>query len=74
MSEKLLNQIDFYIACAFEFARTKSLSAPKAFSYLAEYKGFDFLETHFEAEHLLSFEDAVDDLTVVCRKNGGELE
>ena len=29
--------------------------------------------TSYDVEHLLSIEDAVDDLTVVCKKNGGML-
>ena len=44
-----------------------------AFRYLNNWKGLAFLEEFYDVEHLLSIEDAVDDLTVVCKKNGGML-
>ena len=33
----------------------------------------DFLEECYEAEHQLSLRDAVDDLSAVCKRNGGGL-
>jgi len=64
-------QISWTTAAISEFAKAKSLTIKQAFSYLSLFKGIDFLQNHYEAEHLLSFEDTVDDLTAVCLKNGG---
>ncbi|UVP53872.1 DUF3791 domain-containing protein [Bacteroides cellulosilyticus] len=37
-------------------------------------EGVAFLDECYAAEHLLSVEDAVKDLTVICKNNGGKLE
>lgn len=67
------NFIEYLVACVSEFAKAHGLTHPAAFDYLETYKGFDFLGRHYEAEHLLSFHDTVNDLDVVCRRNGGRL-
>jgi hypothetical protein len=38
---------------------------------LRRFKGIDFLTEHYDAEHLLSFDDSVQGLTQVCLNNGG---
>jgi hypothetical protein len=38
------------------------------------YKGIDFLVDCYDAEHTLSLNDAVDDLTLVCKSNGGSIK
>ena len=53
-----------------EFARRYKLTLQQAFRYLNNWKGLAFLEEFYDVEHLLSIEDAVDDLTVVCKKTG----
>ena len=45
-----------------------------AFDYLYHFKGIQFLVEFYEVEHLQSIDDAVDDLVVCCRNNGGTLE
>ena len=60
--------------CVSAFSGLKNLSQKDAFNYLENFKGMDFLEECYEAEHLLSLDDAVDDLTAVCKRNGGALE
>ena len=45
-----------------------------AFNYLYDHNGIEFLIDCYEAEHTLSLDDAVDDLTLVCRNNGGDIE
>ncbi|MCL2150635.1 MAG: DUF3791 domain-containing protein [Coriobacteriia bacterium] len=37
------------------------------------YGGIDFLFEHYEAEHSLSLQDAVDDLIVLTQRSGGLL-
>lgn len=66
-------RIAWTTAAISEFAKAKSLSIKQAFNYLSLFKGFEFLQKHYEAEHLLSFDDAVDDMTAICLKNGGQL-
>jgi len=43
----------------------------EASNYLNRYKGLEFLTEHYEAEHLLSLDDCVQDLVRVCQNNGG---
>ncbi len=63
----------FVVACVSEFARAYSLSIREASNYLKRYKGLEFLTLHYEAQHLLSIEDSVQDLAQVCHNNGGGL-
>jgi hypothetical protein len=56
------------------FARQKGLPNTEAFNYLYIYKGIDFLVDCYDAEHTLSLNDVVDDLTLVCKNNGGAIE
>lgn len=42
--------------------------------YLLEYKALDFLTEFYDVEHMLSFEEAVSDMTAVCLKNGGKIQ
>ena len=35
---------------------------------------FQLVSTHYEAEHLLSLDDAIQDLTQVCLNNGGGIQ
>ncbi len=63
----------FVVACVSEFAKAYSLTIKEASNYLKRYKGLDFLTLHYEAQHLLSIEDSVQDLAQVCHNNGGGL-
>ena len=67
------NKILWTVACVNEFARRFDISAKSAFRYLYLHGGIAFLEEHYEAEHLLSFDDAVDDLIIICESKGGTL-
>lgn len=66
-------QIPYTNACIRAFGRRFSISAKEAFVYLKNYKGIQFLLDYYEIEHLQSIEDAVDDLVVYCKQNGGFL-
>ena len=63
--------IGYVVAVINEFAKTYNLTLREASNYLNRYKGLDFLVEHYEAEHLLSFEDSVQDLMRVCYNHGG---
>jgi hypothetical protein len=67
-------RIYYYVMCVGAFAGAKNLTQKDAFNYLEKYKGMEFLIDCYDAEHTLSVDDAVDDLTLVCKKNGGTVE
>jgi hypothetical protein len=64
----------YYVLCVSAFAERKKLPQAEAFNYLYTYQGIDFLIECYDAEHTLSLEDAVEDLTRICQNNGGSLE
>lgn len=70
-SEPDKNVIAYIVAVISEFAKTHHLSVREASNYLIRFKGIDFITEHYDAEHLLSFDDSVQDLTQICLNNGG---
>lgn len=69
----IFNKIEYVVACVGAFAERFDLSNSQAYSYLRRFTGIDFLFDYYEAEHLLSIEDAVDDLQLICKREGGHL-
>jgi hypothetical protein len=69
MSDKYY--IPYMNVCVKAFAKRFDLPLRNAFNYLNRFKGMDFLVNTYEAEHQLSIDDAVDDLAIVCNRNGG---
>ena len=65
-------KINYTVVCVNEFADRFKISAKDAFAYLYAHQGIAFIKENYDIEHTLSFEDAVDDLALVCRNNGGE--
>lgn len=63
----------YIVACINEFARQKKLDKRASFHYLYYNKGIAFLKEHYEIEHTLSMQDAINDLTIICRRNGGKI-
>lgn len=55
------------------FARKHKLSRKEACNYLSRFKGLEFSIANYEAEHQLSLQDCVDDMTAICRRNGGTI-
>ncbi len=66
-------KIPYINACIRAFAKRFSLSVQEAFKYLFKHEGIMFLDEFYEIEHLQSIDDAVDDLIVYCKRNGGTL-
>lgn len=64
---------NYIIYCIDKFADAFNLTPKQSYAYLKRYKGIEFLDKNYSAEHLLSFEDAVEDLTTICKRNGGGL-
>ena len=66
-------KIGFTVACINEFAQHYNLSIQEAFRYLFQFKGIAFIKENYEVEHTLDFGTIVEDLWILCRKNGGAL-
>lgn len=73
MSKALKDRLDYLIALVSEFAATHHLSLQQAYLYLQRYKGLDFADEFYDVEHTLSFDHAVEDLTIYCHRMGGAL-
>lgn len=67
------DKIGYIIAVVSEFAARFSLNSQQAYRYLNRFKGIDFVDKFYNVEHTQSFEDVVEDLAMICRKNGGAL-
>ena len=67
-------KINYIVVCVNEFADRYNIPSKEAFTYLFTHQGIVFLKENYDIEHTLSIEDAVDDLTLVCRKNGGNTD
>ena len=67
------NLIDYVMTVIVEFGRRHDLTIREASNYIRRFKGIDFLTEFYDVEHTLSFNDCVDDLTIVCQNNGGTL-
>ena len=74
MKVRIEDKIAYIIAAVNEFAVKFSLNPQQAYRYLNRFKGIDFLDEFYNVEHTLSFDDVVDDLAILCRKNGGALK
>lgn len=72
-TEKTKDRMEYFVACVAEFAKVFGLDSKEAYEYLDKYGGIDFLTKCYEAEHTVSFADAVEDLQKVCGRNGGSL-
>ena len=66
--------IHYFVLCIGAFAREKNISYAEAFNYLYLYKGIQFLIECYDAEHTLSLDTTVEDLTLVCSNNGGQIK
>ena len=73
MSQEIRNRINYTVMCIGAFSARHALRLQESYLYLKEFGGIAFLKDCYEAEHLLSIDDAVDDLTVLCKRNGGNV-
>jgi hypothetical protein len=73
MSREMSNRIAYLVACVGAFAERYGLSNQSAYLYLQQYKGTDFLRDYYDIEHTFSIDEAVDDLTMICQRNGGAI-
>jgi len=70
---KINNKIIYIDYCINKFADKFKINVKYAFDYLEKFNGLAFLDECYEAEHLLSLEDAVEDITLVCKRYGGNI-
>ena len=66
-------KIPFIHACIRGMVRRFNPPVKNAYQYLKHFKGIDFLLQFYNTLHLQSIEDTVDNLIIVCKKNGGTL-
>lgn len=65
------NKVKYINYCISEFAASRNMALLEAYDYLNDHGAVAFLDECYEAEHLLSIEDAVADMVAVAQKNGG---
>ena len=63
------SKIHWMVACVSEYASRFNISAESAFQYLYKHGGITFLDEYYDAEHLLSFDETIDDLVIICNGN-----
>lgn len=68
------NMLNYVIAFVSEFSKRYGIEGKQAFNYLHRFEGIQFLCQHYQILHTLSFDDAIDSLTVFCKQNGGRLQ
>lgn len=69
----LRDKVEYLVVVISEFGRQHSCTFQQAYRYLKQYKGIEFLDHSYDVEHLFSIEDAVDDLTEYCYRQGGAI-
>ena len=72
MSEQK-RKIGFTVACVNEFANRHKISSKEGFQYIFRFKGIAFIKENYDVEHTLDFDTILDDLGILCKKNGGTL-
>lgn len=65
--------INFIVACVNEFAWKYHISAKEAFQYLFQFKAIEFLKENYEAEHILSLENVIEDMALLFRQYENEM-
>lgn len=73
IDKQKINIVNYMVVCINEFASRYNLSSKEAFNYLSKYNGIGFLKDNYEIEHTLSIEDAIEDMSIICKNNGGYL-
>ncbi len=73
MSKQERDIVNYIVVCISEFSNFHCIQMKEAYQFLKKYKGIDFLKEFYDVEHTLSFEDAINDVTLVCKKNGGNI-
>lgn len=67
----IVNRIEYVVRCVGAFATRFNLTNVQAYAYQRRFSGIDFLLDCYAAEHTLSIDEAVEDLTHICLQKGG---
>lgn len=73
MPDIMVNKVSYIVACINEFSKATGLSLQEAYRYLNNHKAITFLNEHYDIEHTLSLEEAVEDMKMICWNNGGTI-
>jgi len=71
IENKTYKTLSYIVLCIKRFADAFNLSFIEAYRYLENYGGLQFIINHYEIEHTLSINEAIEDMQTICRKNGG---
>ena len=66
-------EIPFLTACIHAFGKRFAMTRQAACQYLHKHKGLSVLIEFYDVEHLQSMDETIDDLLIICQKNGGTL-
>lgn len=69
-----MNKVKYINMCIVEFGKKFGMTARLSYQYLKQYAGLSFLDNCYEAEHMLSLEDALNDLKLYCQRHGGTIK
>lgn len=73
MKYNIKDIIEYSVSLISDFAARHNLSERQAYRYLSFHKGLSFLEENYGIIHTLDFNEALDSVTLYCRKSGGRL-
>lgn len=73
MSKQERDIVNYIVICISEFSNFYCIHMREAYQFLKKYKGIEFLKEYYDVEHTLSFEDVINDVMLVCQKNGGSI-
>lgn len=65
--------IEYTVMLISEFATKFRLTDTEAYHYMSNHKGIAFVTENYGALHTLDFNEAVDCVAQLCRRNGGGL-
>lgn len=71
LRERDLNIVRYMVVCVNQFADRFNINGKEDFNYLNEHKAINFLLNNYEIEHTLNIDDAIDDIVIVAKNNGG---
>jgi hypothetical protein len=74
ITNRQVSVINYIVICISEFANRFVIDLKTAYNFLSQYGGIEFLIEHYDIEHTLSIDDAIDDLVLICRQSGGIIE
>ncbi len=68
------DKLDWTMVFIYEFGKRFGLTVKQSFNYLSRFKGIDFIDKHYGYVHTQSFESMIDDIAMLCRRMGGQLQ